>query len=70
VPFLCASQQQANVPGADFPLPCLIAGAADISAAGWRCRALAATPLGSVTVGGSIGDAGRRKFFFTFGRLF
>lgn len=31
---------------------------------------LAATPLGSVTLGGSIGDAGRRKFFFTFGRLF
>jgi NTE family protein len=31
---------------------------------------LAATPLGSVTFGGSIGDAGRRKFFFTFGRLF
>jgi NTE family protein len=31
---------------------------------------LAATPLGSITLGGSIGDAGRRKFFFTFGRLF
>jgi NTE family protein len=31
---------------------------------------LAATPLGSLTLGGSIGDAGRRKFFFTFGRLF
>jgi NTE family protein len=31
---------------------------------------LAATPLGSVTLGGTIGDAGRRKFFFTFGRLF
>ncbi len=31
---------------------------------------LAATPLGSITLGGSVGDAGRRKFFFTFGRLF
>ena len=31
---------------------------------------LAATPLGSITLGGSLGDAGRRKFFFTFGRLF
>lgn len=31
---------------------------------------LAATPVGSITLGGSIGDAGRRKFFFTFGRLF
>jgi NTE family protein len=31
---------------------------------------LAATPLGSITLGGAIGDAGRRKFFFTFGRLF
>jgi NTE family protein len=31
---------------------------------------LGATPLGSITLGGSIGDAGRRKFFFTFGRLF
>jgi NTE family protein len=31
---------------------------------------LAATPLGSITLGGSIGDAGRRKIFFTFGRLF
>ena len=31
---------------------------------------LAATPLGSVTLGGAVGDAGRRKFFFTFGRLF
>lgn len=31
---------------------------------------LAATPMGSITLGGSIGDAGRRKFFFTFGRLF
>jgi NTE family protein len=31
---------------------------------------LAATPLGSITLGGAIGDAGRRKIFFTFGRLF
>ena len=31
---------------------------------------LAATPVGSITLGGSIGDAGRRKIFFTFGRLF
>jgi NTE family protein len=31
---------------------------------------LGTTPLGSITLGGSIGDAGRRKFFFTFGRLF
>jgi NTE family protein len=31
---------------------------------------LAATPFGSLKIGGSVGDAGRRKFFFTFGRLF
>ncbi len=31
---------------------------------------LAATPLGSITLGGSVGDAGHRKIFFTFGRLF
>jgi NTE family protein len=31
---------------------------------------LGTTPLGTITLGGSIGDAGRRKFFFTFGRLF
>jgi NTE family protein len=31
---------------------------------------LGVTPVGSVTFGGSIGDAGRRKIFFTFGRLF
>ena len=31
---------------------------------------LAATPLGSISVGGSVGDAGHRKFFFTIGRLF
>jgi NTE family protein len=31
---------------------------------------LAATPLGSISVGGSIGDAGHRKFFITVGRLF
>jgi NTE family protein len=31
---------------------------------------VAATPLGSITLGGAIGDAGRRKIFFTFGRLF
>jgi len=28
------------------------------------------TPIGVVTTGGSIGDAGRRKVFFTLGRLF
>ena len=31
---------------------------------------LATTPLGSITLGGAVGDAGRRKIFFTFGRLF
>jgi NTE family protein len=31
---------------------------------------LAATPLGSISVGGAIGDAGHRKFFLTIGRLF
>jgi NTE family protein len=31
---------------------------------------VAATPLGSFSVGGSIGDAGHRKFFLTIGRLF
>jgi len=31
---------------------------------------LAATPLGSISVGGSVGDAGHRKFFLTIGRLF
>lgn len=31
---------------------------------------VAATPLGSITLGGAVGDAGRRKIFFTFGRLF
>ena len=31
---------------------------------------LAATPLGAITFGTSVGDAGRRKVFFTFGRLF
>ena len=28
------------------------------------------TPLGAMTVGGAVGDAGHRKFFFTLGRLF
>jgi len=28
------------------------------------------TPIGAMTFGGSIGDAGRRKVFFTFGKLF
>ena len=28
------------------------------------------TPIGALTVGGSVGDAGHRKFFLTFGRLF
>jgi NTE family protein len=31
---------------------------------------IAATPLGAITVGGAAGDAGRRKVFFSFGRLF
>jgi NTE family protein len=31
---------------------------------------VAATPLGSVSIGGSVGDDGHRKFFFTVGRLF
>jgi len=31
---------------------------------------IAATPMGALTVGGAIGDAGRRKVFFTFGHLF
>jgi NTE family protein len=31
---------------------------------------IAATPLGAITVGGSVGDAGRRKVFFSYGRLF
>jgi NTE family protein len=30
----------------------------------------AATPLGVITLAGTIGDAGRRKVFFTVGRLF
>jgi NTE family protein len=28
------------------------------------------TPLGAITIGGALGDAGRRKVFFTFGKLF
>jgi len=31
---------------------------------------VAATPLGAMTLGGAIGDAGRRKVFFSYGRLF
>jgi NTE family protein len=31
---------------------------------------LLSTPLGALTLGGAIGDAGHRKIFFTFGRLF
>lgn len=31
---------------------------------------LAATPLGSISIGGSVGDGGHRKFFLTIGRLF
>jgi NTE family protein len=31
---------------------------------------IAATPLGAITIGGAVGDAGRRKVFFSFGRLF
>ena len=31
---------------------------------------VAATPLGAIKFGGSVGDAGRRKIFFSLGRLF
>jgi NTE family protein len=31
---------------------------------------IANTPFGAITTGGSVGDAGHRKFFFTLGRLF
>jgi NTE family protein len=31
---------------------------------------LISSPFGALTLGGSVGDAGRRKVFFTFGRLF
>ncbi|HWA96185.1 MAG TPA: patatin-like phospholipase family protein [Terracidiphilus sp.] len=31
---------------------------------------VAATPVGTITVGGSVGDAGRRKIFVTIGRWF
>jgi NTE family protein len=31
---------------------------------------LAATPVGTISIGGAVGDAGHRKFFFTVGRLF
>jgi len=31
---------------------------------------LAATPIGSVSVGGAVGDAGHRKLFITIGRIF
>jgi NTE family protein len=31
---------------------------------------VAATPFGVIQFGGSVGDAGRRKIFFSFGRLF
>ena len=31
---------------------------------------LLSTPLGALTFGGAVGDAGHRKLFFTFGRLF
>ncbi|MGO9338767.1 MAG: patatin-like phospholipase family protein [Terracidiphilus sp.] len=31
---------------------------------------VAATPLGSISLGGSVGDAAHRKFFLTVGRLF
>jgi NTE family protein len=31
---------------------------------------LLSTPLGALTLGGAVGDAGHRKLFFTFGRLF
>ena len=28
------------------------------------------TPIGAITLGGSVGDAGRRKVFFTFGKVY
>jgi NTE family protein len=31
---------------------------------------VADTPLGVITFGGSVGDAGHRKLLLTFGRLF
>ena len=31
---------------------------------------LVSTPIGTLTLGGAVGDAGRRKVFFTFGHLF
>jgi len=31
---------------------------------------LVSTPLGTLTLGGAIGDVGHRKAFFTFGHLF
>jgi NTE family protein len=31
---------------------------------------IAATPIGVIKFGGAVGDAGRRKVFFSFGRLF
>ncbi len=31
---------------------------------------LAATPIGVIQFGGAVGDAGHRKFFFSYGRLF
>ena len=31
---------------------------------------LLSTPLGAITFGGAVGDAGRRKVFFTLGKLF
>lgn len=31
---------------------------------------LAATPVGSIAIGGAVGDAGHRKFFITIGKLF
>ena len=31
---------------------------------------LVSTPIGTVTLGGAVGDAGHRKIFFTFGHLF
>lgn len=54
------------------PAGCRRTRQARIAAAGvlrafWRRRRL---PVGAITLGGSVGDAGHRKIFFTFGRLF
>ena len=48
----------------------MVAGAAGISAAGWRAGGAGGDAGWIHYAGWCIGDAGRRKIFFTFGRLF